>query len=51
MLLNTKPIISITEAKQNFSKATKLVDRYGQVIITKNKKAKYLITNLTHKNM
>jgi len=46
MLIDTRKIISVTEANQNFSKATKIADNYGEALIFKNNKPKYKITNL-----
>lgn len=46
MLINTKQIVSMTEANQNFSKVTKLVDKNGSAIIFKNNNPKYLIVDL-----
>lgn len=43
MQINTKSIISISEANQNFSKAVKVVDKYGQAVIMKNNKPRYII--------
>ena len=36
MQIDTKTVVSMTEANQNFSKVTRLVDRYGQAVIFKN---------------
>ena len=36
MTVDTNTIISITEANQNFSKVTKLVDEHGTAVIPKN---------------
>ena len=36
MNINTKNIVSITEANQNFSKVARLVDENGAAIILKN---------------
>ena len=43
MLVDTKNIISMTEANQNFSKVARLVDTNGCAIIMKNNKPRYLI--------
>ncbi len=43
MLIDTKNIVSITDANQNFSKVTKLVDENGSVVILKNNQPKYVI--------
>ena len=39
-------MISITEANQNFSKATHMADRAGKVVIFKRNKPKYMLVNL-----
>ncbi len=46
MTINTKQIVSISEANQNFSKVAKLVDKQGEVIIFKNNKPRYKIVDL-----
>ena len=43
MLIDTRNIVSMTEANQNFSKVARLVDDNGSVIILKNNKPRYLI--------
>ena len=43
MKIDTRAMISITEANQNFSKATKLADKMGCVTILKNNKPCYLL--------
>lgn len=43
MEINTKNIVSITEANQNFSKVTRLVDENGTAIILKNNSPKYVL--------
>ena len=40
---NTKNLVSITDANQNFSKVARLVDENGPVIIIKNNAPKYLV--------
>ena len=44
MKIDTRAMISITEANQNFSKATKLADKMGSVTILKNNTPCYLLT-------
>ncbi len=46
MFINTDKIISITEANQNFSKAAKMADQYGDVVIFKNNKPKYVLYDI-----
>ena len=43
MNINTKNLVSITDANQNFSKVARLVDENGPVIIIKNNAPKYLV--------
>ena len=43
MNINTKNLISITDANQNFSKVARLVDENGSVIILKNNVPRYLV--------
>ena len=43
MIINTKNLVSITDANQNFSKVARLVDENGSVIILKNNVPRYLV--------
>ncbi len=43
MKIDTRSMISITEANQNFSKATKLADKMGSVTILRNNTPSYLL--------
>ena len=43
MLVNTKDLISLTEANQNFSKVARTVDEKGSVIIMKNNTPRYVL--------
>lgn len=43
MNINTKNLVSITEANQNFSKVARLVDESGIVVILKNNVPRYLV--------
>lgn len=43
MKINTKNLISITEANRNFSKVARFVDENGAAIILKNNVPRYLI--------
>jgi len=43
MLVNTKNLISLTEANQNFSKVARTVDEKGSVIIMKNNTPRYIV--------
>ena len=46
MKLDTKQIITVTEANQNFSKATRIADEYGDAVVFKNNRPKYKLVNL-----
>lgn len=43
MRINTDNLVPMTEANQNFSKVTRLVDQKGSVIILKNNVPRYLV--------
>ncbi|MDU5998082.1 MAG: type II toxin-antitoxin system Phd/YefM family antitoxin [Finegoldia magna] len=43
MKINTKNLVSITEANQNFSKVARLVDEQGSAVILKNNNPKYVL--------
>lgn len=47
MTIDTKNLISITEANKNFSKVTRLVDEQGAVIIMKNNAPRYLVVEFS----
>ena len=46
MTINTNQILSITEANQNFSRAARIADREGSVVIFKNNRPRYMLVNL-----
>ena len=46
MTINTNAIISVSEANQNFTKATRLAEQHGQAIIFKNNTPKYILLDL-----
>ena len=46
MFINTRNVISVTEANQNFTKATRMADKNGSVIIYKRNKPQYILMNL-----
>lgn len=43
MTIDSRSIISITEANQNFSRVARLVDQLGSVVIMKNNVPRYLV--------
>ena len=51
MLTNTKNLVSITDANQNFSKVAKKVDENGKVIILKNNKPQYILSKFDEESI
>ncbi len=47
MTINTKNLVSITEANQNFSRIARMVDENGSVVILKNNTPRYLLMEFT----
>ena len=47
MNINTKNIVSITEANQNFSRVARLVDENGAADILKNNVPRYLVVEFS----
>lgn len=47
MTIDTKTMISITEANQNFSKVAKVVDEHGTAVILKNNVPRYLVIDFS----
>lgn len=47
MKIGTKMMVSITDANQNFSKVTRIVDQYGAAVILKNNKPQYILTEFS----
>lgn len=45
MMINTNATVPMTEANQNFSKVTRLVDQAGLAVILKNNKPRYIVVN------
>ena len=43
MTVNTKTMVSITEANQNFSKVARLVDENGSAVILKKNVPRYIV--------
>ena len=47
MMIDTNTMISITEANQNFSKVTKVVDEHGTAVILKNNVPRYIVVDFS----
>lgn len=45
MMVNTDALVAMTEANQNFSKVTHIVDENGLAVILKNNKPKYIVVD------
>ncbi len=50
MITNTKNLVSITEANQNFSQVVKKVEQNGDVIILKKNKPQYVVTKFVEES-
>lgn len=48
MIINTKQIVSMIEANQNFSKVSKTADKCGEALIMKNNKLKYILIDINN---
>ena len=46
MTIDTKTIVSISEANQNFSRIARMTDKFGSVTVFKNNRPKYRIIDL-----
>lgn len=46
MNIDTNTIVSVSEANQNFSRVTRIADRYGQAVIFKNNRPKYVLLDV-----
>ena len=46
MIIDTKTIVSVTEANQNFSRITRIAEKNGQAVIFKNNRPKYLVIDM-----
>ena len=46
MTIDTRQIITVTEANKNFSRATRIADEHGEAVIFKNNRPKYKLVNL-----
>ena len=46
MNINTKKIVSISEANQNFSRVARMADKHGELYIFKNNKPKYKLVDI-----
>lgn len=47
MNVDTRILVPMTEANQNFSKVVRLVDESGMAVILKNNKPRYMVLNFS----
>lgn len=47
MTIDTNTVVSMTDANQNFSKVTRIVDQYGRAVVFKNNMPRYLIIDFS----
>ena len=47
MLINSKTMVSITEANQNFSRVARMVDENGLAVIMRNNRPCYLLLDFS----
>ena len=45
MMIDTNIIVPMTDANQNFSKVTRIVDEDGMAVIMKNNKPRYIVVD------
>ena len=50
MIISTNSILSVSEVNKNFSKATRITDNKGKVVIFKNNKPRYMLIDLDKEN-
>lgn len=46
MMIDTRSIVTATEANQNFSRVARIADANGQAVIFKNNRPKYLLIDM-----
>ena len=46
MQINTKTIVSVTEANQKFSRVSRIAEKNGQAVIFKNNRPKFLLIDV-----
>mgnify|MGYP000029869975 FL=1 len=50
MTIDTNAILSVSEANQNFSRATRITDAKGKAVIFKNNRPKYLLIDMDNED-
>jgi len=46
MNIDTKTIVSVSEANQNFSRVTRIAEKHGQAVLFKNNRPRYLLIDM-----
>ena len=44
--IDTKTIVSVSEANQNFSRVTRIAEKHGQAVLFKNNRPRYLLIDM-----
>lgn len=50
MMVNTNALVPMTDANQNFSKVTRMVEENGLAVILKNNKPRYVVVDFEEYN-
>ena len=50
MMINSHAIASVTEANQNFSRIARMTEQYGEIVLFKNNRPKFLVIDLDQMN-
>ena len=48
MKIDTRRLVSMTEANQNFSRVSRIAEKSGQAVIFKNNRPKFLLIDVEH---
>ncbi len=46
MNIDSKTIVSVTDANQNFSRAARIAEKHGRAVIFKNNRPRYLLIDI-----
>ena len=49
--IDTNTIVSVSEANQNFSRVSRIADQYGQAVIFKNNRPKYILLDVDQSSL
>ena len=49
--IDTNTIVSVSEANQNFYRVSRIADQYGQAVIFKNNRPKYILLDVDQSSL